>query len=158
MANYSFDLNDHHEYLKKLEAEFADLKGDPISSRHAMNFAMNAYHMLEWVWEHEPQIDQKFSDNSKFRAAVYRKCPAMKVMRDLSNGSKHTNIKLTQNPTVASTEVHEGAFQADAFQADAFDVSALLVNMADGTSHNFIDDAIAAMEFWMQAFRDSFEI
>jgi hypothetical protein len=158
MANYSFDLSDHNDYLKKLRAEFADLRADPMSSRHAMNFAMNAYHMLEWVWEHEPGMAQKFSDNSAFRSTVYRKCPPIKVMRDLSNGSKHTNIKRTQNPAVSSTAVHKGAFQTNAFQSDAFDVGALKVNMADGTSHNFIDDAAAVMAFWDGAFRDGFQI
>ena len=110
MADYSFELKDHHDYLKKLEVEFADLMQEPLSSRHAMNFAMNAHHMREWVWEHEPRIKGEFRAFTDFYAAVNRECPAMKVMRDLSNGSKHTHIRLTRKPAVTSTDVHDGAF------------------------------------------------
>jgi hypothetical protein len=157
MATYSFDMKNHHDLFKKLDAEFADLTNDSLSSRHAMNFALTAYHMLDWVREHELHFKEKSDEDQKFRKAVYNKCPAMKVMKDLTNGSKHVNI--TQYvPKVKDTKVHDGTFQDDAFQSSAFDVSALLVNMTDGTVHKFTDVAKSTMDFWAQAFSDGFKI
>jgi hypothetical protein len=158
MGDLSFELRDHHDYFAKLKVEYGDLRKDPLSSRHAMNFAVNAYHMCEWVWEYEPIVKARYGKPKDFYDALNRVCPEIPVMRDLTNGSKHTKITRGPAPVVAGTELHDGVFDPNVFDSAVFEVSALLVTMADGTTHAFLDDASAAIAFWSQAFKDSFNL
>jgi hypothetical protein len=159
MGKFSFEFKDHHDYLEKLKLEYADLRQEPLSSRLAMNFAVNAYHMCEWVWEHEPlvRVNQAYNKPMDFYDAINRACPSIPIMRDLTNGSKHTKITRGPAPVVKSTELHEGAFDPQVFSS-AFDVSALLISMVDGTTRVFLDEATAAMDFWLFAFQTDFRI
>lgn len=158
MADCSFEIRDHNDYFAKLEAEFEDLRREPLSSRHAMNFAMNAYHMCEWVWEYEPLVKARYSGSKVFYDTVNGKCPAIPVMRDLTNGSKHTKITKGPPPVVKSTGVRQGFCQATFVQSSFGQVGALVVNMANGTSHKFLDLAVSARDFWAAAFHGGFQI
>ena len=156
MGSFSFELKDHHDYLVKLNAEYADLENEPLSSRHAVNFAMTAYHMCEWVWHNEPRVNGNptYSRPMDFYAAVNAACPAIPIMRDLTNGSKHTQIT-RGTPIVDGTELHEGTFD-DTFD-DTFDVTALLISMVDGSKRTFFREATEAVEFWRRLFVNGFK-
>jgi hypothetical protein len=45
-----FDIETSEDFLNKLEAEYADFKAQPDSTRQALNCIMTAYHLHEWVW------------------------------------------------------------------------------------------------------------
>jgi hypothetical protein len=158
MGKFSFELKDHHDYLAKLNAEHADLQQEPLSSRHAINFAMTAYHMCEWIWEHETLVNSNpaYTSAKSFYDAVNRACPIIPIMRDLTNGSKHTKITRGPAPIVDGAVLQEGTFD-DTFDS-TFDTTALLVNMVDGTVRDFVDDATAAVDFWRRVFQSSFRL
>ena len=45
-----FDIITSRDFLEKLEGDFADFSEAPHSTRLALNCAMTAYHLHEWVW------------------------------------------------------------------------------------------------------------
>jgi hypothetical protein len=157
MGNLSFDLKDHHDYLMKLDAEYADLEANRLSSRHAVNFAMTAYHMWEWVWAHEAAVNTHpdYPEPKKFYGAINHACGVFRIMQDVTNGSKHAVI--TQGrPKVQGAELHEGSFD-DTFDS-SFDTTGLVVKMVDGTVHDFFDDATVAVKFWRGFFLAKFRL
>jgi hypothetical protein len=55
MPAQSFEITNHNAFHQKLREELRDFRADRLSSRHAINFAMTAYHLYEWVLECEPE-------------------------------------------------------------------------------------------------------
>lgn len=49
-----FGIETPIQFYAKLVQEFDDAHDQPGSSRHAMNFAITAHHMTEWVWRGLP--------------------------------------------------------------------------------------------------------
>jgi hypothetical protein len=45
-----FDMTTSRDFLWKLEADFDDFMKKPHSVRLAVNCALTAYHLYEWVW------------------------------------------------------------------------------------------------------------
>jgi hypothetical protein len=45
-----FDITTSRDFLEKLEADFDDFMKEPHSARLALNCAITAYHLHEWVW------------------------------------------------------------------------------------------------------------
>ena len=104
-----FDINTSRDLLNKLEADFEDLKADPMSARHALNAVVTAYHLHEWVWgewlgtdfvtwkaiagqdrtaksEQQPIV---IRDRDSFRRWLKDRCYWFEPMEELTNGSKH---------------------------------------------------------------------
>jgi len=90
-----FDINTSRDFLAKLEADFADYAKEPGSGRLALNCAMTAYHMREWVWGDWLQTDcavwkaLKIRDDKSFLAWIDKACPWFPVIQALTNGAKH---------------------------------------------------------------------
>lgn len=52
MENLSFDITDSVGFFRKLKEEFEEFKSNPTSTRTAINFSMNAFHLTDWLyWE-----------------------------------------------------------------------------------------------------------
>jgi hypothetical protein len=49
-AEQCFDILTVNHLLHKLEEDYADLKANRTSSRHALNCAMTAWHVKDWLW------------------------------------------------------------------------------------------------------------
>lgn len=45
-----FDINNSVDFYAKLLAEFDDFMADQASARHAINCAITAHHMHDWIW------------------------------------------------------------------------------------------------------------
>jgi len=45
-----FDINNARDFYQKLLEDFDDYMQRPDSARHAMNCAITAHHMADWVW------------------------------------------------------------------------------------------------------------
>jgi hypothetical protein len=91
-----FDIITSRDFLDKLEAEYADFKAQPDSTRHALNCIMTAYHLHEWVWGDWLKTDyetwQKIGgirDKDSFKARLAELWPGMTVVEELTNGTKH---------------------------------------------------------------------
>jgi hypothetical protein len=90
------DINNSIDFYAKLLAEFDDFIADQASARHAMNCAITAHHMYDWIWVDFLKADDVLrqrlgigSKKSDFAGWVAEKSPWFAVVQSISNGSKH---------------------------------------------------------------------
>lgn len=144
MSGLSFDIRTAADFFKKLKEDFADYSTDITSARHALNCAMTAWHLTEWVY-HEFNLDKTFKKVSDFQEDVKKQCSSLVIMHDISNGSKH--YKLTRHqPQISDTEKHLGTFD-DTFDF-SFDTSRLEISMEDGQTLIFYTEIEKVIDFW----------
>jgi hypothetical protein len=138
-AMASFGLNTSADFLQKLREERADfVHSKCLSSRHAVNAVMTAYHLCEWVLAelaNRPEFEHKTLES--FRETL----EGGSLIKDavlVANGTKHFK------PEKIKTGQRKGAFQRGAFQHDAFDVSHLWLerNGKRQRAEDFIDELV----------------
>ncbi|HKN10431.1 MAG TPA: hypothetical protein VJ376_13240 [Pseudomonadota bacterium] len=99
-----FDIITSRDFLAKLEADFADYAKEPGSGRLALNCAMTAYHMHEWVWGDWLKKDYGvwkalgIRDVETFLAWIDKACPWFWWVQNLTNGTKHFSRDLPFKP------------------------------------------------------------
>jgi hypothetical protein len=92
-----FDIQTSHGFLAKLETDFADWEKEPGSSRLALNCALTAHHMHEWVWGEWLKTDfatwkaLNIKDRDTFYGWCRTACPWLFWIDELANGTKHFN-------------------------------------------------------------------
>jgi hypothetical protein len=100
-----FDINNARDFYQKLLEDFDDYMGQQDSARHAMNCAITAHHLADWVWgdfvKGDATLKAKLgiSDIHDFRRWIDTQSVWYGVVQSLSNGSKHfirENAKGTQ--------------------------------------------------------------
>ena len=144
MAEFSFDVKDSKDLFEKLKADYSEFLKDKASSRMAINFAINAYHLYEWT-SSELTNDQR-NDLQNKRQALRED---FQILRDITNGSKHKDIKYT--PTLVSTTKQKGAFSGGFSRG--FKISVLTVQLPDGRQLYFEDIASRVFDFWNKHFK-----
>ena len=147
MGNLSFDISTSKDFYHKLIEDYEDYKLDPTSSRLAINCAMTAWHLFEWVYnEFKTSLQGTFGTIDIYRDHLKaNECPSLETMHRITNGSKHF---LTSKPTdkIQGTEKHLGPFSS-AFSA-AFDQTSLLVELDNGNKIQFSDELENVVTFW----------
>jgi hypothetical protein len=92
-------------YLINSMSVWEDDGGNPAQVFRAFNTAVTAWHLTDWIWQSSPKsraaLKQrfKFSCNEtpsgikkglgRFQHAVAEDCGALKICREIANGSKH---------------------------------------------------------------------
>lgn len=145
----SFEIKNSFDLFKKLEAEYEDLKNDELSSRHAINCAMTAWHLTDWAFE-DLRERHGYTNIGEYRNSL--NCPSLKIMHDIANGGKHLNLarpKAGINDTVKT----DGDFNSD-FDKRDFLVGSLDLIMADGTTKDFFDEITIVVGFWKKYLSD----
>ncbi len=146
MSDFSFDINNSLDLYNKLLEDYEEFTKGSISSRLAINCAMTAWHLVDWIY-HEYADKSRYSSIGKYQAEMKSKCPSLQIMQDITNGSKH--LLITKYPSkVRKTNLHKGAFQNDAFQNNAFDTTMFEIEMQDGTKLKFEDEIEKVIDFW----------
>jgi hypothetical protein len=152
-SRLSFNITNSKDFLAKLLEDFEDFKKDDTSSRLAINCAMTAWHLSDWIY-----FEYKFDKVSKlfdFQESIKSTCPSLQVMHDITNGSKH--FKLTKHqPKVAETKLHGGSF--DKSFDRSFDISTLDVEMKDGSKKYFEDELQKVINFWTNYFEETLKL
>jgi hypothetical protein len=67
--------------------------GDQVDA--AINFAITAWHMTDWVWiQHEDKLREYFRVNSTraFQDEMRRRCPGLAVCDVIANAAKHGGV------------------------------------------------------------------
>jgi hypothetical protein len=124
-----FTIQTSRDFYEKLLAEFADFQREPASARFAINCAITAYHMHEWIWGDWLKKDSSakaklgIADLKAFVAWIERNEPFFSAIQQLTNGSKHFNRKAMQQTNVA------GTFDSAIFDKDMFDTTRLEVEV-----------------------------
>lgn len=145
----SFDIQTAHEFLAKLHDERDAVEANLTSARHAINAAMTAYHLIEWVWglhvKPAPSLQSTLSVTSskEFREYCLRQCPELETMQCVCEGSKHLG---TSGKNVKSTQLKGGAF--DSSFDKSFDISRLQLDKTDGSTSYFDNELEAVVTFW----------
>jgi hypothetical protein len=90
-----FDINNSREFYQKLLEDFDDYMHHLDSARHAMNCAITAHHMADWVWgdfiKGDAALKAKLGlkDKDDFMRWIDSQTVWYGVVQGLSNGSKH---------------------------------------------------------------------
>jgi hypothetical protein len=100
-----FDINSARDFYQKLLDDFDDFMQQLDSARHAMNCAITAHHMADWVWgdfvKGDTALKAKLGikDKNEFMAWIDSQTVWYALVQSISNGSKHfirENAKGTQ--------------------------------------------------------------
>jgi len=153
-----FDIKNSRDFLGKLLDDFADFQRDQSSARVAINCAITAYHMHEWVWGDWLKTDYPtwarlgIRDKDSFLGWIDAHEPFFRIMQDITNGSKHFDHKVSQQTQVS------GGFDSGAFDHAAFDTTRLEIEVeGPGGTKNWIEAIIlieSVVRFWRDFFRD----
>ena len=163
-SKHSFAIHSEADLFEKLRQEFEDLKRTPDSSRHAINFAMTAWHLTDWMWglrlkkadyaERKQLVGAVVRSLDKFRAYVTTRCPELGIMQRICNGSKHLKsdrggIADTFRAGHIGIKIGEGA-GATITKGEA----CLWVTDQQGETYAFADLAEKVLLFWESIIRE----
>jgi len=91
-----FDINNSRDFYAKLLADFDDYLENQNSARHAMNCAITAHHMHDWIWVDFLKKDKRLRDSlgigsklNDFVRWIDTRTVWFRVVQNISNGSKH---------------------------------------------------------------------
>lgn len=142
----SFDIKYSRDLLQKLIEDFEELKNNPLSSRIAINCAMTAWHLTDWVFK-EYIARHGYAKTGEFRDSLG--CPSLFIMHDIANGSKHLEVSRPKS-IISETEAHNGFFGPAFFDFKSFDVDSFKLIMENGEAKLFTDEVARAVTFWKQ--------
>ena len=138
-------LKTARDMLAKLETELQRLE-QAVTSGDLMNFAITAYHLIEWV-----QRDPTASASSKTDLDSMRSNTDIAVCRDIANGGKHFELKPDyKNRVTDKTSVIAGGFGVGRFGAGPYGVGeeSIVVVLMDGTRVDSLTWARRVLETW----------
>lgn len=91
-----FDIRNSRDFYAKLLSDFDDFMENRDSARHAMNCAITAHHMHDWVWNDYSKNDETTrkrigisKDKNEFIKWIDANSIWFGMVQELSNGSKH---------------------------------------------------------------------
>jgi hypothetical protein len=150
MSIYSFEIRNSDDLLNKLKDDFNEFKNHQLSSRIAINCAMSAWHLTDWVFE-EYNHKLGFEGKGSFRASLT--CDSLTLMHDIANGSKHLKVS---NPKsgISESRLHEGDFALEDFCRDDFNVSRLELFMNNGDTVDFFYEIEKTVDFWQEYLKE----
>jgi hypothetical protein len=95
-----FDINNSRDFYAKLLADFDDFMENADSARHAMNCAITAHHMHDWVWndylKNDAETRQRMGikkEKDAFLRWIDEHSVWFSFIQNISNGSKHFGRK-----------------------------------------------------------------
>ncbi len=108
MSIYGYEIKNSFDFFKKLLDEREDYLKDPASSRFALNVALTAWHLHEWIFEEYKNlfISQGLLKLEDFRNFLFQRCRELENFRDLADGSKHFTLT-RRDSTILKTELRE---------------------------------------------------
>jgi hypothetical protein len=179
-AQQSFNIRTSKDFFHKLEEEYADFQQNPLSARHAINAAMTAWHLHEWLWadklkgnyKEQKRIlgevirkkkEQEEQEDDELIRAMLGRCKELSIMQGICNGSKHfryTAKESLKGDAVAETGVKfaRSSFLGSAYAGHMFPgfkgVPYLSVTTASRTSIGFQSVLDTVLAFWSSIFAE----
>jgi hypothetical protein len=150
-----FNIENSRNFYEKLLEDLADFQDNPHSARHAINCAITAYHMHEWVWGDWLKTDyatwQKLGirDKETFLAWVDQNEPWFRSIQDLCNGSKHFD-RSASGKTKASGGVDSAAFDEGAFDTLRLEIEADVLDKKEWIDADILLETV--VKFWRNFF------
>lgn len=109
--NRTFDLRSCRDVCEKLQRELQDLQNETDRERrtdHALNFAVTAWHLIDWIWEARERGILEFRRElataaqqwpsgpegfSEFRKYICAKCPQLRYCDVIATSAKHLAVE-----------------------------------------------------------------
>jgi hypothetical protein len=173
--NYAYDLKTPVDLLHKLRREYTRfVSGHRNVSDHAFNFAITAWHIVDWVWEiaNTPDsgvtLPQVFKNAADFGKWIAEQSEEMTVCRDLCHGAKHFRRRDPSKSVVADTTAQATVILAESIVIGGLESRKkpvkptprvdheLLVRRSDTDEWQRADWLfVAVIDFWFEFFEDS---
>jgi hypothetical protein len=147
MAGRSFEIATARDFYNKLLEDYAAFNEDPTSSRLAINCAMTAWHLSDWIYyDYQSTLITLFPKIRLYQEFLsIQHCTDLEIMRCITNGSKHC-APHNGKQMVQGTGIHKGVF-AKQFSRQ-HDISYLKVMLVDGSEARFEDVLERVIAFW----------
>ncbi|MFN8437327.1 MAG: hypothetical protein U0V72_06750 [Cytophagales bacterium] len=162
---FSFGIINSEQFLEKLLSEYEDFDKNPISARHAINCALTAWHLTDWIYQEHSIIKDNFKDSEKTKEKngiterikisglkkfqdhlINQKCKELSYMRDISNGSKHCLLRNTE--IKGKTLKYIGNYSFKDYSRKDYNVDRFIYEDGNGVKQNFEDALLTVIEFW----------
>jgi hypothetical protein len=114
-ASQSFNIGDASQLLRKLTIEIHQFTESSFSSTLsgylALNIAMTAWHMVDWVSADMNTVQRKeatrylgrpISNNVDLAVAVTSACEALRICQVIATAGKHVEVKRRPDPSLAT--------------------------------------------------------
>jgi len=152
---YTYEIKTSIDFLKKLLDEREDFLKNPLSSRYAINCALTAWHLHEWVYSEyksHPAI-QPFKTLNEFRKHYFDKSEII-LLRDLADGSKHFQLNRASKEVVFTTVVPKGQKFGSREVKEPF--LSVVTKLGNTNLHMAFNDLLnLAVDFWYGFFRNT---
>ena len=91
---HCYDIKNSFDFFKKLLDEREDLLKNPTSARFAINCAITAWQLHDWVYSERYNYSfmSQFKSKSDFRKYLYSKEIVFRTIHDLADGAKHYEL------------------------------------------------------------------
>ncbi len=154
-----FDINNSKDFYTKLLADFDDFMDHRDSARHAMNCAITAHHMHDWVWNDYLKNDEAIrrrmgieKDKNDFVKWIDDHSVWFSMVQEISNGSKHFG----RQPPFETRRVT--GYGTGGYGVGPYGVSYLIIDHGeDAGVHQFMnvpDLLEVVVRFWRDFFRN----
>lgn len=145
MSDLSFDIKTSKDFLVKLQEDYSEFCFDKTSSRIALNCALTAWHLTEWIYnEYNSLLKTQYPSLNNFQQDIKKLCPSLQIMHDIANGTKHY-LLVRHQPIIDDTSLHHGTFNID-FNRD-FDISTLDIELKNGSTIYFDNEIQVSINF-----------
>ena len=162
VGSHSFGTN-WQSFFEKLRQEHEDLRRTPGSTRHALNFSLNAWHLPEWLWgdrlkgnydEQKRVFGTIFKDDEAFYRHLHIQCPQLLLVGPVCNGTKHFHP--ADHAGIDDTKVQHQWMSSSLGYAQPGSMvlgghtllSGLVLVMEDGSTKSFLEVADGVMKFF----------
>ncbi len=151
-----FDIQNSRDFYQKLLEDFDDFMEHQDSARHAMNCAITAHHLADWIWgdfvkgDFALKAKLGIKDNDDFMHWIDSQTVWYGLVQSISNGSKHFIRKAAER-----TQKIEG-FGMGGFGQGPFGMSYLAIEISP-TEPRFLPVSQlleVVIKFWRTFFRD----
>ncbi len=136
---HSFDIRTPEQFFQAFLETVADYLADPLS-RKAVAAAMFGWHLCDWV----------VNAYGGTRADLKRRCPSLRLLEDICNGSKH--FQPDAGAKVVGTDLRPGAFSSGFDRG--YEIPYLPLSLADGSVRDFEDVINDVRDFWARYFQE----
>ena len=152
---FSFEIENSKGFFEKLEQEYADFDKEHLNPRHAINCAINSWHLTDWTFQEFFKNDSRFKDSkiggktksglAKYQDALKEFCHELEYMRIIANGIKHCKIKAKDKTAIAS-----GDFAPYDYNRHDFLVPKFIIIMENGEEIDFEKALLKTIDFWKE--------
>lgn len=144
-----FGLQSSKDLLQKIIAEGEMLEKE-ITSYTLFNFVTSAYHLCEWI-----EKDQSVPEAAKQAVTTVKTAQSIRICRDLTNATKHFNLKKGYKNQVASDATSSSGFGRGRFGCGGFGVGEEIIeiDLLDGSTIAVLNLKNSVIEIWKAFFQ-----